>query len=59
MADNDDQFRGETLDLLLEFMDEDMLDEALQEDLSVAVTEVCYKVIRLERSIHLTFLFEN
>ena len=35
--------------MLLEFMmDEDFLDEALQEDLSVAVTEVCYEVIRLE-----------
>ena len=40
MADEDGHFRGETLDLLLHDLDDDILDPEFEEQIAVAVTEV-------------------
>ena len=40
MAENDEYFRGETLDLLIDLLDEDILDQNFEEDVSTDITEV-------------------
>ena len=40
MADEDGFVRGETLDLLFDFINEDHLDEMFEEDIDMAISEV-------------------
>ena len=40
MADTDDFVRGETLDLIMQILDDDVLDEAFQEEIDTAAAEV-------------------
>ena len=40
MADEDGHFRGETLDLLLHDLDDDILDREFEEQIAIAVVEV-------------------
>ena len=43
MAHEDDQFRGETLDIIFNLLDEDTYDKALEDEFESIVTEVKLK----------------
>ena len=45
MAGADDYFRGETLDILFDVLDEDLLDEVFEDDINNIITEVNIKHI--------------
>ena len=44
MADADDHFRGETLDIIFNLLDEDIYDEALEEEFELTLREVRLKI---------------
>ena len=52
MADSDGYVRGETLEILMNMLDEDILNEAFKEDISTTVSKV--KEIN---SLHITLFF--
>ena len=44
MADADDHFRGETLDIIFNLLYEDIYDEALEEEFELTLREVRLKI---------------
>ena len=40
MAESDDLFKGESLDILLDLIDEEALDDIFEEDINTVITEV-------------------